>query len=259
MTYITYLINLNRATERLDTMTKEFDKCKMPFERIPAVDATNLDVFEYKIDNKYDRDLLNGEIGCYLSHVHTLQAFLDTEHDFAIIIEDDAKLATDLKHSVEETLNQYDSLELKHRWDVLKLYSNRPYIKLHDIKNTDCFIGACGTSIPITTIAAIWTRKGAQKFLQKCLNPVPVIRRPIDCELQHPWEYDLLIYNLLPSLVSSFKFDSQIQVDLSKRKAKLFKQIRYELNRLFPKYNYYIEQHGFKTFFDSFVLKKGNK
>lgn len=256
MNYITYLINLDRAKDRLKLMENEFEKCGIPFERISAVDANNLAEYEYKVDNEYDRDLLGGEIGCYLSHVYTMQEFLKTDKDYALIIEDDAILPSDLKSTLEMTLNQYEDLEIKHRWDVLKLYSNRPYIKIQDVKGTSCFIGACGTSIPITTIAAIWTREGCEKFLAKCLQPIPVIRRPIDCELQHPWEYDLLIYNLLPSLISGFKLDSQIQIDLSKRKAQLFRQIRYELRRLFPKYNYYIAQHGFKKFYNSFILKK---
>lgn len=256
MNYITYLINLDRATERLEIMKKEFEQCQMSFERFPAVDASNLEDYEYRIDNKYDRNLLNGEIGCYLSHVYVLERFLKTNNDFALIIEDDAKLAEDLKYSVEETLKQYKDLKEKHRWDVLKLQSNRPYIKIQEVKHTPYFIGACGTSIPITTIAAIWTREAAHKFLNKCLQPIPVIRRPIDCELQHPWEYKLLIYNLLPSPVSSFKFESQILLDLRKRKANLFKQIRYELRRLIPKYNYYISQHGFKKFYQQLILKK---
>ena len=98
-------------------------------------------------------------------------------------------------------------------------------------------------------------KKGAEKFLKVCLAKETRNQRPIDCELQHPWEYDLLIYNLLPSLITNFPVESEIQLDLSKRKAELFRQIKYELNRLFPKYNYYIKQHGFKAFFNNFFWK----
>ncbi|HUH35050.1 MAG TPA: hypothetical protein VL022_04385 [Moheibacter sp.] len=44
-----------------------------------------------------------------------------------------------------------------------------------------------------------------------------------------------------------------------KRKANLVRQMRYELNRLFPKYNYYIQQHEFKKFLQSFILKQTDK
>lgn len=255
----TYLINLDRASDRLEKMKIEFEKTGIGYERISAVDARKLKGDEYIINNQYDRDLIPGEIGCYLSHVETLQIFLESTYNFALIIEDDAILPENLKSIINESVVQYDSLDKKYRWDVLKLNSRRRYIKIKEVKNTDYFIGACGTSIPITTIAAVWTRKGAEKFLQKTIDSKPVIKRPIDCELQHPWEYDLKIYNLLPSLIKGFPAESQIQQDLSLRKAKLGRQIWYEVKRIIPKYNYYIKAFGFKAFWNSFVLKKTDK
>ena len=199
--YQTYLINLDRATDRLELMQKEFEKCEITYERISAVDAKTLDSSTYKIKNKYDRDLVPGEIGCYLSHVKTLETFLASENDFALIIEDDAILVDDFKSAVEHALSNYEELSNKHKWDVLKLFNGkRKHIKIADVNNK-YIIGACGTSIPITTIAAIWTRKAAEKFLNKIKTPLPMIQRPIDCDLQHAWEFDLRIYNLLPSLV----------------------------------------------------------
>lgn len=257
--YQTYLINLDRATDRLERMKKEFEKTGISYHRISAVDAKNLKGDEYIVKNRYDRDLIPGEIGCYLSHVVTLQEFLKSDAAFALIIEDDAVLPENLKKIIEETLAQYNELEEKDHWDVLKLNSRRRYIKIKDIRNTDRFIGVCGTSIPITTIAAVWTRKGAEKFLVKTIKDKPLIKRPIDCELQHPWEYDLKIYNLLPSLIKGFPAESQIQHDLSLRKSKLGRQLRYEVNRIIPKYSYYIKNFGFKAFWNSFILKKTEK
>lgn len=254
--YRTYLINLDRAVERLKRMKKEFEKTGIDYERISAVDAKNLKGDEYIVKNEYDRELIPGEIGCYLSHVETLQKFLEDDAEFALIIEDDAVLPDNLKSIIEETLSQYDELDQKNHWDVLKLSSRRRYIKIKEVRNTDRFIGICGTSIPITTIAAVWTRTGAKKFLDKTIHQKPIIRRPIDCELQHPWEYDLKIYNLLPSLIKGFPADSQIQHDPALRKSKLFRQISYEAKRIVPKYNYYISNFGFKAFWNSFVLKK---
>lgn len=39
--YQTYLINLDRATERLEMMENEFIRIQLPFVRISAVDAKN--------------------------------------------------------------------------------------------------------------------------------------------------------------------------------------------------------------------------
>lgn len=257
--YQTYLINLDRAVDRLELMKNEFAKCDLTFKRISAVDAKNLDHTTYKVDNKYDRDLVPGEIGCYLSHVNTLEEFLSSDNQFAVIIEDDAILVQDFKTIIEKTLSIYDELSVKDQWDVLKLFNGkRKHIKIKDVDNTH-FIAACGTSIPITTIAAIWTRKAAEKFLNKIKKPLPTIQRPIDCDLQHAWEFDLRIYNLLPSLVKPAPVETQIQIDERLKKAKLFKQISYEVNRVFPKYNYLISHHGFKKFYDSFIAKKNKR
>lgn len=39
--YSTYLINLERSTDRLELMKKEFSKSNLTFERISAIDAKN--------------------------------------------------------------------------------------------------------------------------------------------------------------------------------------------------------------------------
>ena len=197
-----------------------------------------------------------GEIGCYLSHIKVLQTFLASNHEFAIIIEDDAVLHEHYKQMTEKAMAAYKTLSEYEQWDVLKLFNRkRHHIKICDL-DANYFIGACGTSIPITTIAPIWTRTAAKKFLDKVCNPLPEIKRPIDCDLQHAWEYDLKIYNLLPTLVTPAPVETQIQLNANFRKANFFLQVKYELNRLFPKYAYLIKQHGFKKFYHSFVAKK---
>lgn len=257
--YNFYLINLERAKERLASMTKEFERNNIEFIRIDAVDAKKIDPRTYSIKNRYDRDLVSGEIGCFLSHVKTLKTFLDSPDEFAVIIEDDAVLADGFNEVINKTIGFYNELDDFNKWDILKLRNGkRRNIKVRSI-DEKYFIGACGTSIPITTIGAIWTRKGAKKFLQKTGYNKTIIKRPIDCELQHPWEYDLLIYNLLPSIIKDAEVATQIQVDSHSRKSKLMRQISYELNRLIPKYYYLIRKHGFLKFYNSFIAKKTEK
>lgn len=255
--YKIYLINLDRAKERLELMHNQFEKYNIEYERVEAIDAKELDDNIYCVENKYDRSLVSGEIGCYLSHVKTLNKFINSENDFAIIIEDDAILQDDFKDIIEKTLLDYDNLVDKDKWDILKLYNGkRKHIKIKNIDDK-YLIGACGTSIPITTIAAIWTKEAAEKFLKKVfIDKKVIIRRPIDCDLQHPWEYNLRIYNLLPSIVKSAPIETQIQINDNLRKANFLKQIKYEINRLFPKYMYFINHHGFTKFYNSFILKK---
>ena len=128
--YQTYLINLDRAKDRLNLMEYELDKAQVSYERISAIDASKLNSEEYTIRNKYDRELVSGEIGCYLSHVKTMKTFLHSEFDFALIIEDDAILVDNFKSILENSLITYNELPKKHQWDVLKLFNGkRKHIK----------------------------------------------------------------------------------------------------------------------------------
>jgi len=255
MTFQTYLINLDRATDRLAWMQKNFEAEQISFERVDAVDGRVLDPNSYHIDNKFSRELLLPEVGCHLSHVKALQTFLQSDYQFALVIEDDAVLLPGFKLAIENSIGQRKSLPNEHQWDVLKLYNGRHHhIKIADVDDKH-FLAACGLSIPITTIAAIWTRAAAEKFLAKVVLDKPIVKRPIDCELQHPWEYDLRIYNLLPSLCHGDpKWGSSVRA--SRPKKNLPMNLAYEINRFFPKMLYLIRNHGLGQFIHSFVLKK---
>lgn len=258
--YETYLINLDRSGDRLRFMQREFEKQNMSFQRVSAIDGAKLKGYEYIVKNRYDRNLVPGEIGCYLSHIKVLQIFLESDNLYALIIEDDAVLCEDFKNIIEKFMWAHNSSTSKeYNWDVLKLFNGkRRHIKVMDVYK-EYFLAACGTSIPITTLAAVWTRKAAEKFLQKVVNPLPVVRRPIDCDLQHPWEFGLRIYNALPSMVKSANLATQIQLVKKLRKSNVPRQIIYEINRFFPKYFYMINHHGWKPFYDSFLAKKNKK
>src|SRR5690606_11915877 len=153
LNYQTYLINLDRSTERLERMVKVFEESGIDnYERVSAVDARNLKEGDYILKNRYDRDLVPGEIGCFMSHIKVMQEFLKSNYEFALIIEDDAKLYDNFKITMEKALAAYPDLPEKYKWDVLKLFNRkRRNIKIQQLDETH-FIGACGTSIPITTI-----------------------------------------------------------------------------------------------------------
>lgn len=255
MTFQTYLINLDRATDRLAWMQKNFETEKINFQRINAVDARVLDGSNYEIRNQFSRELLLPEIGCYLSHVKALQTFLKSDYQYGLVIEDDAVLAPGFKSVIEKSITQQNQLPKKHQWDVLKLYNGkRNHIKIADI-DENYILAACGISIPITTIAAVWTRAAAEKFLSKAVQSKPIVKRPIDCDLQHPWEYGLRIYNVLPSLsYGDPKWESSVRT--SRPKKILHKQIWYEINRFFPKFFYLLRQHGLGKVINGFLLKK---
>lgn len=166
-TYQIYYINLDRSPNRKKLMEKEFEKCGIDdYVRIPAVDAKDLKGNEYKVENKYKKELLTGEIACYLSHIKTLKTFMASGDDFAVILEDDVVLENDFKSLVEKSMANYISLPKNHQWDVLKLKNGkRRNIPVSNM-NGGYFVGACGASIPISAMGAIWIRGGGVNSLK---------------------------------------------------------------------------------------------
>ena len=86
-----FVINLDRRPDRLDTISGDLHRLGLPFERVPAVDARLLPP-----EDKADRNPLMraGSKACMLSHGEALRRFLASESSAAMILEDDAELAS---------------------------------------------------------------------------------------------------------------------------------------------------------------------
>ena len=103
-----YIISLDRRPDRWTEMSEQLDRLGMEAERIPAVDATLLHKQEERerqtpVDPRHWRVGI-GAAACIFSHRKALARFLESERPAALILEDDAVLATDtsgLLHSLE--------------------------------------------------------------------------------------------------------------------------------------------------------------
>ena len=88
-----FVINLDRRPDRLATISGDLDRLGLPFERVAAIDARRLPP-----EDRADRNPLfrAGSKACMLSHGEALRRFLATGCGAAMILEDDAELASDL-------------------------------------------------------------------------------------------------------------------------------------------------------------------
>ena len=95
-----YVINLDRRPDRLGTISGDLHRLGLPFERVPAVDARLLPP-----EDKADRNPLMraGSKACMLSHSEALRRFLASGRSAAMILEDDAELASDLPAVCDST------------------------------------------------------------------------------------------------------------------------------------------------------------
>lgn len=92
-----FVINLDRHRLRMERMTSQLDAAGVGFERLPAVDGTDLgeaDIAE--IVNPAARERFSRfEVACLLSHRAAWRRFLAGGDELCCVLEDDVRLAGD--------------------------------------------------------------------------------------------------------------------------------------------------------------------
>ena len=188
-----FIINLDSATERWKFVSESFSRTEMEFTRIPGVlgRTVALPHPQYKgasFARRHGHQTNYGQIGCYFSHLKSLQTFLDSPHQHAIIAEDDALPVNNLGEIVDR------ALDFQPTWDILRLagFHNphpKPYATLiGNYKLCVCFTRLCGTG------AYLVTRKAAKVLLDR-LDPMLV---PIDHAIDREWVYGLRSAAVVP-------------------------------------------------------------
>jgi len=237
-----YLINLDRSPERLEAMHAHLSVLDIAYERVPGVDGAALDEAQfrqYTRENRYYKPLRRGEVGCYLSHNKALQCFLDSNTPYALILEDDARLDSDACTVITAALALRDSdRDTLRQWDLLKL--NRPRRRWIELARLGTrFLVEYGLSVPATTTAALWTRAGAERWLA-AFRGCP---RPIDCDLQYPWECGLTILSIHPPIARPEELITTLGNPLSST-LNPWPKLRYELSRIRPRLQHFARRYG---------------
>ena len=93
---IRYIINLDQSVDRWNRVSKIFENLNLEVQRISAVDGRKKSAEELKsmrppFEERHFwlKEMTPGEIGCYLSHVKAWKSLLETEEEWALIMEDD--------------------------------------------------------------------------------------------------------------------------------------------------------------------------
>ena len=98
----TWVINLDRAPERLARIHRQLDGLGLPYTRLPAADARQrqpgqlAQLVEAACRQRHGMSPVLGKLGCYLSHVAVMQALLASPARFALVLEDDMLLQPEL-------------------------------------------------------------------------------------------------------------------------------------------------------------------
>lgn len=94
-----YLINLDRAPERLERMTNLLTGFGVDFERISAIDGqkfTDEELGNYRSELVGLHSISPGDMACGASHLTVLQRIADGNSSYAAIMEDDMHLSNDI-------------------------------------------------------------------------------------------------------------------------------------------------------------------
>lgn len=201
----TLLINLDRATDRLQQMDEQLQRLGMSYRRLAAVEGATLaepiddyDETGYRI--RIGKLTNKNEIGCYLSHLNAMRTLLDSDASHALILEDDALLPDDIHALLEELLEQCE------HWDMVRLSSSRigVYLPVCDLSaNRQLVINA---RVLKNTAGYLINRKGARLCLD-CLLPM---KRPYDVAIDRDWSIGMRTACVIPFPITSGEQISQI-------------------------------------------------
>jgi glycosyl transferase, family 25 len=201
----TWVINLDRAPQRLARIGPRLDQLGLAWTRFSAVEGRLLSEAEQAatLDQPSFEQLHGmtpslGELGCYLSHVGLMQVFLQTPHEFALILEDDVWPTAALPEVLEHLMAAAP------RWDMVKLsaiHSGTPVAVLpvgHGHQLGVMFSRCTGSS------AYVVNRAAAQRYVQQLLP----MQLPYDHAYDRGWVYGLKVRRVFPEVCAH---DDQVE------------------------------------------------
>jgi glycosyl transferase, family 25 len=209
--WATFLINLDRATERYAFIERQLRNLGITFTRISAIDGNALtlpipEVSEWSHKLLHGRYISPSEVGCYLSHIKAIDLFLATNLDYCLILEDDAVLDKDLKAIINAAIAYHDD------WDILRLSTvntGRHFI-VRKIKNRG--LGVCFTREK-GAAGYVLNRRAARRF-RRWLLPMR-LAYDIAFDLEYFLGLKALAVKPLP-ISQRTEFATQIQTSIRK-------------------------------------------
>jgi glycosyl transferase family 25 len=198
-----FYINRERDEDRRQAVEEHLRVAGTVGERIGAVEGMAVpaefrDMF-FKGSALHSR-LKPGEVGCYASHLKTMQVIVDRDLDYALILEDDAILPADFQTIIAQVLAR-----LPQGWDLVHICkdANRAVKPVAALDHGRRIVRY--SRIPETTTAYLVSRTGAKKFLR------PIKRYwPVDTDFRQPWRFGLEIYGVDPCIIRPGRFGSVI-------------------------------------------------
>ncbi|MEO0903501.1 MAG: glycosyltransferase family 25 protein [Pseudomonadota bacterium] len=188
-----WLINLDRDTDRRARMEAQLSALDLPFTRFAAIyGKDHADELSKRADAAaYARNMgspiLPGKMGCYASHIAVWEAFLASDRDVALILEDDVVFHDDFLESLDLALAAAD------HWDTIRFNCIRAKLPVRQgyvgDYSLNAYIG------PFTGNAAYLLKRDVARRLLPNLWPQT---RAFDHELNRFFRHDFRQFGLEP-------------------------------------------------------------
>lgn len=206
-----YVVSLARSTDRRESITRRLTAAGVQFELFDGVDGNLLDtaLIADRLDLErcrkiHNRDMLPGELGCYLSHYGVWEKMVAEQTPYALVLEDQVEWQTDFFQVVSNVIKS------KHYWNVVHLACH----KKREIDTVLEAVGAYSTPRQLlrlkkpgeVTTAYLIDLDGAKKMLKTCYE----IYQPIDERWLYYWEHKVAFYFVQPAPANRAAIESVI-------------------------------------------------
>lgn len=227
----TWVINLDRAPERLARISAQLQRLQLPFTRLSAVDARAMSPEQRRLLDeaaycrKHGMTPVLGELGCYLSHVEVMRRFLASDAQFALVLEDDVLLRNSLPAVLQGLMAHAG------RWDAVKLSAVHRGTPVRVLEVAPGHHLAVMLSRVTGSSAYLMNRKAAAAWLKEPGGLLPMTL-PYDHVFDQGWRFGLKFRLVTPTPCGH---DDQIETTIVSPPGKPRK---FHWSRRFPTYGY---------------------
>lgn len=220
-----YVINLDNSLSRWEKISQDLGHLNASFERVSAIYGKSID-WQAVSDDQYcraymGRSIQPGEVGCFMSHVKALQKFIDDSEDYAIVLEDDSQVSTDLLKLADQVLARLKTSDF---YAVNLGPSDYKYASV--VGHLEAYQLYCTHRFPMLATGILWSRRGAQEFLKQ----FKLVSLPYDNYLRVFLTGTNKSYSIKPSIVTPADFESDIDTEgLTKKRSQLNRSKNYFL------------------------------
>lgn len=179
----TYVINLKRSTERMESMRKALESMNVDYERIEGVDAQFLsDELLSKNASpsiEYPYELTKGELACFFSHRRCWERLVNSKNEWALILEDHCEFSKKAMRYMTSTDWVPPECEL-----VQLIYSEKSFYTTEEKYLND---GNCLMRLTCSSAVGASAYFISKKTAMLALKMSEVISEPTDNFLFGPW------------------------------------------------------------------------